>query len=96
MRNVEKNFNNENENINENIDYKWKQNNGIKNICKKIDFNNEEKNNNNVYIIESASLISDIMKAHQNSKKFNYNMQKINMDFNDFINLFVMINFILI
>ena len=87
MGNVEKHFNNENENINENIDYKWKQNDGIKNICKKIDFNNEEKNENNIYIIESASLISDIMKAHQNSKKFNYNMQKINMDFNDFINM---------
>ena len=27
------------------------------------------------------------MKIHQNSKKFNYNIQTINTDFNDFINL---------
>ena len=89
LRNDDRNYNNnnENENNNENIEYKWKPNDGIKNICKKIDFNNEMKNINNVNIIESASLISDLMKVHQNSKKFNYNIQTINIDFNDFINV---------
>jgi len=91
----EKNYNienNENVNLNENINYNWNKNEGIKNICKKIDFNNEEKNDKNVFIFESAALISDIMKVHQNSKKFNYNIQTINTDFNDFINLCSIVN----
>jgi len=32
-------------------------------------------------------LLSDIINVHKNSRKFNYNIQTINTDFNDFINL---------
>ena len=77
------------ENINDNIirNYNWKQNEGIKKICKKIDFNNDDKNDNKIFILESGTLLSDIINVHKNSRKFNYNIQTINTDFNDFINL---------
>ena len=80
---------NNNENINDNImrNYNLKQNEDIKNICKKIDFNNEDKNDNKIFILESGTMLSDIMNIHRNSIKFNYNIQMINTDFNDFINL---------
>ena len=80
---------NNNENINDNImrNYNLKQNEDIKNICKKIDFNNEDKNDNKIFILESGTILSDIMNIHRNSRKFNYNIQMINTDFNDFINL---------
>ena len=81
---------NNNENMNENIiinNYNWMQNDGIKRLCKKIDFNNEDKNENKIFILESSNLLSDILNIHKNSRTFNYNIQMINTDFNDFINL---------
>ena len=80
---------NNDENIDENIinNNYWKQNEGIKRLCKKIDFNNEDKNDNKIFILESETLLFDIMNIHKNSRKFNYNIQTINTDFNDFINL---------
>ena len=78
-----------NENFDENIinNFNWKQNEGDKRICKRIDFNNEDKNDNKIFILESGTLLSDIMNIHKNSRKFHYNIQTINTDFNDFINL---------
>ena len=54
---------NNNENINDNImrNYNLKQNEDIKNICKKIDFNNEDKNDNKIFILESGTMLSDII-----------------------------------
>ena len=87
---VKKNNYDNYENMNENIiinNYNWKQNDGIKRLCKKIDFNNEDKNENKIFISESGALLSDILNIHKNSRKYNYNIQMINTDFNDFINL---------
>ena len=86
IKNNEDKYNNENINEN-NINYNWKQNEGFKKLCKKIDFNNEDKNETNIYIIESGAILSDIMNMHKNSRKFDYKIQTINTDFNDFINL---------
>ena len=76
-------------NNNENIinNYNWKQNEGIKRLCKKIDFNNEDKNENKIFILESGTILSDILNIHKNSRKFDYNIQMINTDFNDFISI---------
>ena len=59
-------------------------------LCKKIDFNEDKvfKNEENIIFIESNNIIPNIMKIHQNSKKFKYDIQTINTDFNDFINSF--------
>ena len=79
---------NNNENVNENnVNYNWKPNEGIQKLCKKIDFNNEDPNDTKIFILESGTMLSDIMNLHKNSKKFDYNIQTINTDFNDFINL---------
>lgn len=59
-------------------------------IGKKIDFQNipEEINEKNEIIIESQLLIPEIMKIYQKAKKFDYNFDIININFNDFIHNF--------
>ena len=65
-----------------------------KNILnKKLDFNSETNNNLNnknkdKIIFESRALINEINKVYKKVKKFDYNLEAINIDFNDFINHF--------
>ena len=65
-----------------------------KNILnKKLDFNSETNNNLNnknkdKIIFESRALINEINKVCKKVKKFDYNLEAINIDFNDFINHF--------
>ena len=65
-----------------------------KNILnKKLDFNSEPNNNLNnknkdKIIFESRALINEINKIYKKAKKFDYNLEAINIDFNDFINHF--------
>jgi hypothetical protein len=66
----------------------------VKNILnKKLDFNKDINNNLNnknkdKIIFESRVLINEINKIYKKAKKFDYNLEAINIDFNDFINHF--------
>ena len=66
----------------------------VKNILnKKLDFNKDINNNLNnknkdKIIFESRVLINEINKIYKKAKKFDYNFEAINIDFNDFINHF--------
>ena len=66
----------------------------VKNILnKKLDFNKDINNNLNnknkdKIIFESRVLINEINKIYKKAKKFDYNFESINIDFNDFINHF--------
>ena len=62
-------------------------------LSKKLDFNSETNNNLNnknkdKIIFESRALINEINKIYKKAKKFDYNLEAINIDFNDFINHF--------
>ena len=62
-------------------------------LNKKLDFNSETNNNLNnknkdKIIFESKALINEINKIYKKAKKFDYNLEAINIDFNDFINHF--------
>ena len=62
-------------------------------LSKKLDFNSETNNNLNnknkdKIIFESRALINEINKVYKKVKKFDYNLEAINIDFNDFINHF--------
>ena len=62
-------------------------------LNKKLDFNSETNNNLNnknkdKIIFESRALINEINKVYKKVKKFDYNLEAINIDFNDFINHF--------
>jgi hypothetical protein len=62
-------------------------------LSKKLDFNNDINNNLNnkkkdKIIFESKALINEISNIYKKAKKFDYNFESINVDFNDFINHF--------
>ena len=78
-----------NENINDNISYNSSEKNGQFTTEKRNDFiNNENSKENKDFIFNSDLLIPEIMKIYQNAKKFDYNIDLINIDFKDFIHNF--------
>ena len=77
-----------NENSNDNISYnsseKDEEYNNKKNIFTKKEIIEEKKD----WVLGSDVLIPEIMKIYQKAKKFDYNIDLINIDFKDFIHNF--------
>ena len=77
------------ENINDNISDNSSEKNGHFTTEKRNDFiNTENSKENKDFIFNSDLLIPEIMKIYQNAKKFDYNIDLINIDFKDFIHNF--------
>ena len=86
---LEDNENINNENINDNISYNSSEKNGQFTTEKRNDYiNNENTKEDKDFIYNSDLLIPEIMKIYQKAKKFDYNIDLINIDFKDFINNF--------
>ena len=85
---------NQNENIifpNSKENDKMREIQNLQNIRdKKIEVQNNFENDN--IILESKSLIPEILKVYQKAKKFDYNFDAINMNFKDFVHNFSLAN----
>ena len=83
---LEEDENTNNENLNDNISCISGEKNELFTIRKKNEcLNNENNHEKKDVLFDSYLLIPEIMKIFQKSKKFDYNIDLINIDFKDFI-----------